>query len=138
MWADVCGFRKPPDSHERWIERQRGAFSILHQALGIRQTDQSCHHEVWLHMDFVERRNGQAHHERPEERRLLLKERSAPYHYSKQKYQTGKDASDPSLSSKMRRPFATKTGVVSNVDVNTTPTFIDVHMSVHQGHQPLT
>ena len=43
--------------------------------------------------------NGQAHHERPEERRLLLKERSTPYHYSKQKYQTGKDASDHSLSS---------------------------------------
>ena len=25
----------------------------------IEQTDQSCHHEVWLHLDFVERRSGQ-------------------------------------------------------------------------------
>ena len=49
-------------------------------------------------MDFAERRNGQAHHER-HERRLLLKERSVPYHYSKQEPQTGEDASDHSLSS---------------------------------------
>ena len=81
--------------------------------------------------------NGQAHHER-HERRLFLKERSAPYHYSTQEYQTGEDASDHALSSWIRRPFATNTGAVYNVDVNTTPTFIDVHMSVHHGHQRLT
>ena len=73
--------------------RQHGAFPIPHEALGIRQTDQSCHHEVWLHMDFVERRNGQAHREKHEERRLLLKERSAPYNYNKLKYPTVGDAS---------------------------------------------
>ena len=50
-------------------------------------------------MDFVEQRNGQAHHERHEERRLLLKERSAPYHCNKPKYRTGGDASDHSLFS---------------------------------------
>ena len=76
-WSDVCGFLKPPDSNERWRVRQHGAFPIPHEALGIRQTDQSCHHEMWLHIDFLERRNGQAHHER-HERRLLLKERFEP------------------------------------------------------------
>ena len=38
MWADVCGFLKRPDSHERWKVRQHDAFSIPHEALGIRQT----------------------------------------------------------------------------------------------------
>ena len=61
MWADVFGFLKPLDSNERWRVRQHGAFLVRPEALGIRQTDQSCHHEVWLHMDYVER---QAHHER--------------------------------------------------------------------------
>ena len=30
-------------------------FLVRHEALGIGQTDQSCHHEVWLHLDFVDR-----------------------------------------------------------------------------------
>ena len=46
-----------------WSVRQHGAFPVHHEAPGIRQTGQSCHHEVLLHMDFVEQRNGQAHHE---------------------------------------------------------------------------
>ena len=54
-WSDVCGFIKPPDSSERWRVRQHGAFPVRHEALGIGQTDQGCHHEVWLHLDFVDR-----------------------------------------------------------------------------------
>ena len=42
-WADVYGFLKPPDSNERWRVRQNGACPVHHEALGIRQTDQSCH-----------------------------------------------------------------------------------------------
>ena len=57
-----------------------------HEALGIRPTDQSCHHKAWLHLDFVEYRNEQPHREK-HDRRILLKERSAPYHYGKQKGQ---------------------------------------------------
>ena len=53
-WADVCGFIKPPVSDPRWRVRQHGAFSILH-----RPTDQSCHHEASLHVDFVEWRHEQ-------------------------------------------------------------------------------
>ena len=49
-WADVCGFLKPPDSHEKWKVRLHGAFSIRHSALGLREKDQSCHHEVWMHL----------------------------------------------------------------------------------------
>ena len=32
--ADVCGFLKPPDSHERWKVRLHGAFSITHSTSG--------------------------------------------------------------------------------------------------------
>ena len=52
--------------------------------LGLRPTDQSCHHETWLHLDFVDWRNTQSHHEEPD-RRILLKERPTPYHYGQQK-----------------------------------------------------
>ena len=59
------------DSTTTRIQMKDGKFvsiviSIPHEALGICQTDQSCHHEVWLHTDFVEQRNGKAHHERHE------------------------------------------------------------------------
>ena len=98
MWADVCGLLKRPDSHERWKVRQHGAFSIPHEALGIHQTHQSCHHEVWLHLDFVERRSVQSHHEK-HNRRILLKERSAPHSCNKEKGHISEDVSDHSLSS---------------------------------------
>ena len=49
-------------------------------------------------MDFVEQHDGHVHREK-HERRLLLKERSAPYHYSNQMHKAGEDASDHSLSS---------------------------------------
>ena len=76
-WADVCGFLKPPDSHRYWkVNNKRGP----RKTLGLRPTDQSCHHETWLHLDFVDWRNSQSHHEEPD-RRILLKERLAPHHH---------------------------------------------------------
>ena len=51
-WADVCGFLKPPGSDRYWKVRMHGAFSIPRKTLGLRPTDQSCHHETWLHLDF--------------------------------------------------------------------------------------
>ena len=89
---------KPPDSDERWKVRQHGAFSIPHEAPGIRQTDQSCHNEVWLHLDFVEWRSAQSHHAK-HDRRILFKERSALYHYGKQKGHISDVTSHHSLSS---------------------------------------
>ena len=32
----------------------RGAFSIPRKIRGLCRTDQSCHHETWLHLDFVD------------------------------------------------------------------------------------
>ena len=76
--ADVCGFLKPPDSDRYWKVRMHGAFSIPSKTLGLRPTDQSCRHETWLHLDFVDWRNSQSHHEEPD-RRILPKERPAPH-----------------------------------------------------------
>ena len=55
-WADVCGFIEPPGSENEWQIRMHGAFTILYDTLGIRRTDQSCHHEVWVHLLHVNAR----------------------------------------------------------------------------------
>ena len=49
-WSDVCGFLKPPGSEYEWQVRLHGAFTILYSMLGLKETDQSCHHEVWIHL----------------------------------------------------------------------------------------
>ena len=59
-WADVCGFLQPPESDRYWKVRLHGAFSIPSKAPGLRTTDQSCHHETWLHLEFVDRRSTQS------------------------------------------------------------------------------
>ena len=67
---------------------------------GLRPKDHSCHHEVWLHLDFVE--NQYAHEPRGNhEQRVLLKEWSCPYPPDKQKgrYDDESDRSFSSLSS---------------------------------------
>ena len=97
-WADVSGFLKPPESDRHWKVRLHGAFSIPREALGIRPADQSCHHEAWLRYDFVEWRSEQSHRER-DDRKIHLKERSAPYHYGKQKGHISDVMSDHSLPS---------------------------------------
>ena len=53
--ANVCGVLKPPESDRQWNVRLHGAFSIHRDVLGLRPNDQSCHHEAWLHLDFVGR-----------------------------------------------------------------------------------
>ena len=54
-WADVCGFlNHHPGSQRFWKVSKHGAFSIPRQALGFRSSDQSCHHETWLHLHFVD------------------------------------------------------------------------------------
>ena len=98
-WSDFCGFLKPPDSYERWKIRQHGAFSIHHDTLGLRPKDQSCHHEVWLHLDFVDNHGNYEPREKHEQRRLL-KERSAPYQPSKERCKAGENGSDPSVCPK--------------------------------------
>ena len=62
----------------------QGAFSIPRKTLSLRPTDQSCHHETWLHLDFVDWRSTPSHHEEPD-RRILLEERPTACPYGQQK-----------------------------------------------------
>ena len=62
-WADVCGFLRPPVSQRFWKVHKHGAFSIPQKTLGLRPTDQSCHHETWLHLDFVDWNNRWSKHD---------------------------------------------------------------------------
>ena len=55
-WADVCGFIKPPNTDSEWQIRGHGAFEINRDVLGIRPTDQSCHHELWIHLSHINAR----------------------------------------------------------------------------------
>ena len=97
-WADVCGFLKPPGSDRYWEVRMHGAFSIPRRTLGLRPTDQSCHHETWLHLDFVDWPNTwepQGEHSR----HISLKERPASFLHWQQKRRISEVMSDHSLSS---------------------------------------
>ena len=96
-WADVCGFLKPPGSDRYWKVRMHGAF-IPRKALGLRPNDQSCHHETWLQMDFVDWRNTRSQHDE-HDRRIFLKERPAPPYQGAQKRRISDIMSDHSLSS---------------------------------------
>ena len=51
-----------------------GAFSIPRKTLGLRPTDQSCHHETWLHLDFVDWSNTWSK-QGERDRHISLKER---------------------------------------------------------------
>ena len=55
-WSDVCGFLKPPGSESEWQVRMHGAFTIPNSTLGLKEKDQSCHHEVWVHTLHVNAR----------------------------------------------------------------------------------
>ena len=97
-WADVSGFLKPPESSDRhWKVRLHGAFSIPHKALGLRPTHQSCQHETWLHPEFVDWCSTQSHYEE-HDRRIVIKERLAPYQHGQQKRRISHIMSDHSLS----------------------------------------
>ena len=92
-WADVCGFLKPPGSHRFWKVHKHGAFSIPGKTLGLRPSDQSCHHETWLHLDFVDWNNRWSKQD-VYEQHISLKERLADC-----KRRVGEVMSDHSLSS---------------------------------------
>ena len=97
-WADVCGFLKPTSLKRFWKVSKHGAFSFPRKDLGPRPNDQSCHHETWLHLHFVDWNNKwshQAHHNG----NIRLKERPASSGYGTQKRHISEVMSDHSLSS---------------------------------------
>ena len=97
-WADVCGFLKPPGSQRFWKVNKHGAFSIPRKTLGLRPNDQSCHHETWLHLDFVDWSNTSSRQHACEPR-ISLKERPAECTHKNPKRRISEIISDHSLSS---------------------------------------
>ena len=97
-WADVCRFLKPPSSHRFWKVHENGAFSIPRKTLRLRPTDQSCHHETWLHLDFVDWSNRWSKQD-DYVRHISIKERSADFSYGTPKRRVSEVMSDHSLSS---------------------------------------
>ena len=98
IWADVCGFLKPPGSQRFWKVNKHGAFSIQRKTPGLRPNDQSCHHETWLHWTLLigaTRGPGKT----VCEQRISLKERPAECAYGNPKRRISEIMSDHSLSS---------------------------------------
>ena len=73
-------------------------FPFTRKALGLRPTDQNCHHETWLHLDFVDWRSTRSHHDE-HDRRLFLFERPTACSFGHQKRRISEVMNDLSLSS---------------------------------------
>ena len=63
-----------------------GAFSISYSTLGLKEKDQSCHHEVWVHLSHADPRCDRAAQYKHAQR-LHLKEKTSTYDHSTQKKQ---------------------------------------------------
>ena len=121
-WADVCRFLKPLESDRQWKVRLHGALSFLRDVLG-------CHREACLHLDCVEWHDIQLQREKLCQR-ILLKERSSPYHYGKKSGRTSDIMTDHLLSSchrdhsrtLVRRPASRVLRASSPSDLMTLPT----------------
>ena len=55
-WAAVRGFIKSPNTDGEWQMRGPGAFEVNRDVLDTRPTDQSCHHEAWIHLSHANAR----------------------------------------------------------------------------------
>ena len=85
-------------SHRFWKVHNHGALSIPRKTLGLRPNNQSCHHEAWLHLDFVDWSNTWFKQD-VYEQRISLKERPEDCSYGNPKRRTSEVMSDHSLSS---------------------------------------
>ena len=72
---------------------------FLRKTFGLRDQDRSGHHEIWFHIDLVERWDLSPTHDDKFNFRIQVKERSAPYHYERQKRGSADVMSDDTLSS---------------------------------------
>ena len=99
-WVDVGCFLKPPLSQKYWKVTKYGASSIPRQALGLRANDQSCHHETWMHLHFVDWSN-QWNHQVYYNGNILLRERPTNFGSRALKGNICEVLSDNSLSSQL-------------------------------------
>ena len=74
-------------SENEWQVRMRGAFTIPCGVLGLKETDESCHHEVWIHLLHVNVRLVDRVSRDDNSRRPNSRKRNSPYGHSKEKRQ---------------------------------------------------
>ena len=73
-------FIKSPGSETKWHIRMHGAFEIPHAILGIKPTDQSCHHEVWIHLLHINARLvDRASRHGPQRRPIISRKTNSPF-----------------------------------------------------------
>ena len=76
---------KPPGSEREWQVRMHGAITVSYSTLCLKEKDQSCHHEVWVHLLHVNARLVDLATRNDRSRKLNLKKRISPYDHSKEK-----------------------------------------------------
>ena len=84
-WSDVCGFFKPPGSDADWQIRNHGAITIPYNTLDLRESDQSCHHEVWIHHLHFNARLVDRISREDKQRRPISRKRNSPCDHSKER-----------------------------------------------------
>ena len=83
-WSDVCGFLKPPGSED---DRNHGVYTIPNSTLGHKEKDQSCHHEVWIHLLHVNARLVDRVSRDDKHRRPISRKRNSLHDHSKERRQ---------------------------------------------------
>ena len=86
-WSDACGFSKSPGSENEWRVRMHGAFTIPYSALCLKEKDQSCHHEVWIHLLHVNARMVDRFSCEDKHRRPISRKRNSPCDHIKERRQ---------------------------------------------------
>ena len=86
-WSDVCGFLKPPGSEDDCLIRSPVAFTIHYSTLGLKEKDQSCHHEAWIHLLHVNARLVDRVSRDGKHRRPLSRKRNSPHDRIKERRQ---------------------------------------------------
>ena len=81
-----------------WKVNKHGAFTIPRKSFGLCPTDQSCHHETWLHLYFADWSNTWSK-QIAYKPRISLKELPAECSYWNPKRRISEIMSDHSLSS---------------------------------------
>ena len=50
VWPECCGFVILPDSQNQCLITRHDSFNVKPAAIGLKPTDQTWHHEQWLHL----------------------------------------------------------------------------------------
>ena len=89
----------------RWTPKMSGKYGVMARspsptALGLKEKDQSCHHEVWMHLAHANPgsdRTAKYKHAW----QLHLKERASPYDHNTQRRRTHREQSDHSRNTQV-------------------------------------